>query len=143
MNEAWEPCAEPWGATVRRTGSIAAAIGSAVGLYQRHVAPGVLTAIVALWFTLGGHFAELFFLNWLRFRLGGDAKAQAGARLVYWFVAGSVLCMGAFLTLAMLTGRPAIGWRWWIGGLFFVGLELVVHLFLRARGRPNFYDGRG
>jgi hypothetical protein len=33
--------------------------------------------------------------------------------------------------------------RWWLGGLVFIGIELVAHLVLRLRGRPNFYNGRG
>jgi hypothetical protein len=32
---------------------------------------------------------------------------------------------------------------WWLGGLGFVGIELVAHLVLMARGRPSFYDGLG
>jgi len=30
-----------------------------------------------------------------------------------------------------------------LGGLAFIGIELVTHLVLQLRGRPSFYDGRG
>jgi len=30
---------------------------------------------------------------------------------------------------------------WW-GGVFFVGLEFVVHGLLQASGKPNFYSGQ-
>ena len=143
MNEAWEPCDEPWRSTVWRTGAIAAAIGLAGGLYQRQIASGVLTAIVALWFTLGGHYAEVLFRKRLRSRLRRQAMAQVAARLLYWFAVGAALTTAAFLTLVVLTDGHAVGWRWWVGGLFFVGLELMVHALLQVRGRPNFYDGRG
>ena len=34
--------------------------------------------------------------------------------------------------------RPA----WWVGGVAFIGIELIVHLILLARGKPNAFDGR-
>ena len=33
--------------------------------------------------------------------------------------------------------------REWIGGFVFIGIELVAHLVLHARGRPSVYTGRG
>jgi hypothetical protein len=48
------------------------------------------------------------------------------------------------LTAMALTGfRPAQWPAWWLGGLAFIGLELVVHLVLQLRGQPSFYNGRG
>jgi hypothetical protein len=32
---------------------------------------------------------------------------------------------------------------WWVAGFGFVGIELIAHLGLHARGRPSVYDGRG
>ena len=138
-----EPFSEPWRSTALRTGSLALAIGIAVGLYQRRLAAVPLTALLALWFTLGGHFAEVLLRNRLRARIGGQVLMQAVARLIYWFGAGSVLYAGALATRAVLTGRGAAPWPWWAGGVLFVGLELLVHLLLLARGQPSFYDGRG
>jgi hypothetical protein len=37
----------------------------------------------------------------------------------------------------------AWGSAWWVGGVAFIGIELVVHLALQVRGRPSFYNGRG
>ena len=31
----------------------------------------------------------------------------------------------------------------WLGGLAFIGIELVAHLVLQLRGRPSFYNERG
>jgi hypothetical protein len=69
------------------------------------------------------------------------------ARLGVWFVGGTGLALGMGLT-AMALGFPPAQWRawgpaWWLGGLVFIGIELVVHLALQLRGRPSFYDGRG
>jgi hypothetical protein len=134
---------EPWRATVLRTGTIALAIGVSVGLYQRRLAAVPLTALIALWFTLGGHFVEVLLRNQLRYRIGAQAPLQAVARLAGWFAGGSLLYAGALATQAIVTGPSAAPWPWWAGGIFFVALELVVHLFLYARGQPSFYDGRG
>ena len=42
------------------------------------------------------------------------------------------------LAIGVVVGMP-----WWIGGVGFVVLELFVHLFMRLRAIPSFYDGRG
>jgi len=139
----WEPFTEPWRATALRTGSTALAIGVGVGFYERQLAAVPVTTLIALWFTLGGHFVEVLVRNRLRQRIGGPAPVQSVARLVYWFAAGSVLYAGALATRAILTGRTAVPWPWWTGGMFFVGLELLVHLLMYARRQPSFYDGRG
>lgn len=73
----------------------------------------------------------------------GTAPVQAVARIVYWFAGGSVLYAGALATRAILTGHGAVPWPWWTGGVAFVGLELLIHLLLNARGKPSLYDGRG
>lgn len=139
----WEPFVEPWRATALRTGAIALAIGVGVGLYKRQLAAVPLATLLALWFTLGGHFVEVLFRNQLRHRSGGQASVQAAARLVSWFIGGSALFAGALTTRAILTGQGAVPWPWWTGGVAFVVLELLVHLLLHARGQPSFYDGRG
>jgi hypothetical protein len=139
----WKPFAEPWRTTAVRNGTIAAAIGLGVGLYTSQFAAGFLASVLALWFTLGGHVLEVLFRNRLRPRIGGGAPVHAVTRLVYWFGGGSLLYAGALTTRAILTGRGAVPWPWWAGGVAFVGLELVVHLLLLARGQPSFYNGRG
>lgn len=138
-----QPFTEPWRTTARRTGAIALAIGLGVGLYQRSLAAVPVTTVIALWFTLGGHFVELFIRNYLGRVVGGSGRVQAVARLVYWFVGGAVLYAGALATWAIVTRRGAVAWPWWAAGLGFVALELLVHLFLYSRGQPSFYDGRG
>ncbi len=97
-----------------------------------------------LWFSLGGHWVELWFLNWLRPRLSAARAVQVGARVGAWFVGGTGLAVGMALPALVLAGfRPAQWPAWWLGGLAFIGLELVVHLVLQLRGRPSFYSGRG
>jgi hypothetical protein len=47
------------------------------------------------------------------------------------------------LTAMALAGIRRHGLAWWLAGLGFIGIELVAHLALLLRRRPNFYDGRG
>lgn len=136
------PFSEPWRTTALRTGSIALGVGLGVGLYQRHLAVVPLVTLLALWFTLGGHYVELLFRN----RLGPllpSPGSRALARLGYWFLGGSVLYVLALATRAIFTGQRAVSWPWWTGGVLFVAGELLIHLLMRVRQQPSFYDGRG
>jgi hypothetical protein len=65
-------------------------------------------------------------------------------RVLVWFIGGSVLAVGMSLTAMALAGFRPGQWRaWWVGGVGFVGIELVVHLVLQLRGRGSFYNERG
>ena len=87
---------------------------------------------------------ELWYLEYLRPRLPLTRPAQAGVRIIVWFIGGIGLAFGMRLT-ALALGRTRLArWpAWWIGGLGFIAIELVVHLALRLRGQPGFYNGRG
>lgn len=98
-----------------------------------------------LWPAFGGHWVELFFLNCLRPRLPAKRWVQIAARMATWFAGGCLLWAGMYLT-AMALSRfhaPQRRLAWWVGGVAFIGIELVVHLVLQLRGRDNFYNGRG
>jgi hypothetical protein len=138
-----EPFREAWSATARRTGAIALAIGAGVGIYQRQLAAALLATVVALWFTLGGHLVEVLLRNHLLPRLGGGRAVQIAARLAGWFAGGTLLYAAALATRAMISSHPMPSRPWWTGGVAFIGLELVVHLLMHARGIANVYDGRG
>ena len=107
---------------------------------QHHPATWLQWTVFAFWFTFGGHWVELFFLNWLRSRLVARRWAQVTGRIVTWLIGGTLLLVGARLTLGLL-GWPAMHLPWWVGGLGLAGLELVMHALISLRGRPNFYNG--
>jgi len=138
----WQPFAEPWRNTALRTGSLALAIGIGVGLYRRQFSIIPIVTLLALWFTLGGHYLEVLFRNYVQQRIAPQAL-RASSRLAFWFVGGTTLYAAALATRTALTGRGAESWPWWTGGLVFVGVELVIHLLLQAHGQPSFYNGRG
>jgi hypothetical protein len=146
MTTRWEPYREPLRATLRRTGGIALTIAAALSLWRGGIARLPANILLALWPAFGGHWIELWFLNWLRPRLPAGRMVQVIARLGTWFVGGIVLWMGVKWTAIGLAGgpHPAPRWpAWWIGGPVYIAIELVAHLVLQLRGKPSFYDGRG
>jgi hypothetical protein len=47
------------------------------------------------------------------------------------------------VTAIAFLGDPWDRWpAWWLGGVGFVGLELLVHLVMQMLGRASFYNGR-
>ena len=93
---------------------------------------------LAFSFTYMGHWVETWLLKI------PDIETSIGkvVRVVGWF-AGGLWCYEVARWLLLLYGRntaelPPLLW----GGVFFVGLEFVVHALLQAGGKPNFYTGQ-
>jgi hypothetical protein len=126
-----------------RTTIIALVAGGVVALRSGGRIPWPLAALLFLWLSFGGHWVELWYLNWLRHRISSARLVQIVARVGTWFVGGTVLALGMALTARALGFRPTRWPAWWLGGSAFIVLELVVHLGLQLRGRPSFYNGRG
>jgi hypothetical protein len=144
MTSPLQPFQEPVRHTLVRTGAIALAGGAVVARSWGGLGRWPLATLLVLWVTFGGHWLEVWFLNWLRPRLSVARTVQVAARLGVWFVGGALLGAGMAFTARSWAGVLAVRWpAWWLGGLAFIGLELVVHLLSQLRGRPNFYDGRG
>src|SRR5271163_1938138 len=142
MTSQWQSYREPLRVTVLRTGMLAIVVGAALARAWGGLARWPVATLLALWPSFGGHWVEIWFLNWLRPRLASARGLQAAARVGVWFIGGAVLAMGMRLTGIALAGlRPAHWPAWWLGGLAFIGIELVAHLVLQLRGRPSFYDG--
>jgi hypothetical protein len=145
----WQPYRAPLRVTLMRTGTIALVAGAVVAASRGGggLARWPMVTLLMLWPALGGHWVEVWFLNWLRPRLPPARAVQVGARIGVWFVGGIGLALGMGLTAMALRFRPtrwgAWGPAWWIGGLAFIGIELVAQLVLQLRGRPSFYNGRG
>jgi hypothetical protein len=145
MTSPWQPYQEPLRTTLARTVTIALVVGLALALtWGRGLARWPLTTLLVLWPSFGGHWLELWYLNWLRPRLSRARAVQVGARVGVWFVGGVGFAVGMALTAMVLAGFGPARWpAWWIGGLAFIGVELVAQLALQLRGRPSFYNGRG
>jgi len=92
---------------------------------------------IAFSFTYVGHLVETLLLK----IPGIGTPGGKIVRVLGWF-AGGLWCYVLARWALVLYGRdtralPSLMW----GGLFFVGLEFVVHALLQASGKPNFYSG--
>jgi hypothetical protein len=135
---------EPLRVRLTRTLAIALIAGAALASRWGGLARWPITSALMLWPSLGGHYVELAFLDVVRPRLSPSRSVHALARVVVWFVGGVLLAVGMRLTaIALHAPSPLPASAWWIGGFVFIGIELVAHLGLHARGRPSFYNGRG
>ena len=139
-----QPYHEPLGVTLRRDVMIALGTGFGVSRWSGAELSWPLASLCMLWPALGGHWVELFYLNWLRARIPSTRIARVAVRLLTWFVLGVAIGVLVFVTARALGGlsRTRIP-AWWRGGIAFIGIELVAHLALQLRGRPSFYNGRG
>ena len=143
MTTPWQPHREPLRTTLLRTTIIALVAGAGLAAWSDGRIRWPLAALLMLWPSFGGHWLELWYLNWLRPRLSFDRRVQIGARIGTWLVGGIALALGMTLTATALTGRPVRTPAWWLGGCVFIGVELLAHLALQIRGRPSFYNRRG
>ena len=144
MTASWQPHREPLRTTLLRTIIIALVVGVVVAQSTGGRIRWPLGTLLMLWFSFVCHWVELWYLNWLRPRLSRARPLQITARVATWFVGGIGLAVGMALTAKVLAGFLRDQWpAWWVGGVAFIGLELLVHLALQLRGRPSFYNGRG
>ena len=144
MPTPWQPYREPLRTTLLRTTIIAAVAGAVLSLASGGRLRWPLATLLLFWFSFGGHWVELWYLNWLRPRLPATSQVHVAARITTWFVAGVVLSLGMAVTARAFIGVwPARSNAWWIGGVVFIGVELLAHLVLQLRDRPSFYNGQG
>ena len=147
MIDAWQPYREPLRTTLVRTILIAIVAGTVVAMWSARSAWPIrwpLAVVLMLWPSFGGHWLELWYLNWLRPRLRAARTVQGVARLATWFLGGYGLRVGVVLrSRALAAIRPTRWPAWWLAGVVFIGVELIAHLALQARGRPSFFNGRG
>jgi hypothetical protein len=137
----WQPFHEPFRVTLVRTGLVALALGCVVAVVSGRLASWPQWTAFVFWFSFGGHWVELFFLNWFRPRLPAARWPQVLGRVCTWLAAGTLLMVGARVTVLSLSAQSMHLPSWWIGGPVFLCVELLVHVVPQLRGQPNFYNG--
>jgi hypothetical protein len=142
-SSSWPRREEPLRRTLTRNVLLAVGVGAVLALQRHDLKQLVPFAALALWFSLGGHYIELAFLNGLRARIPAGRLTQAGVRLVVWFSGGALLYVAMVSMARALPVRVPPLWLWPYGGVLLIGVELAVHAVLATRGLANFYNGRG
>src|SRR5262245_31712892 len=105
---------EPFRKTLARNATIAAVVGAVFAFQRRDFKRLLPVTVLALWFSLGGHYVELAFLKGVRARLPQRRMTQALARLVMWSCGGALLytCMAA-TARALPIDAPSLR-LWWL-----------------------------
>src|SRR3978361_1728573 len=98
MTSQWQPYREPLRSTVLRTGMIAIVVGAVLARLWGGPARWPLATLLALWPSFGGHWVEIWFLNWLRPRLSPTPGVQTATRVLAWFGGGCLIALGMRLT---------------------------------------------
>ncbi len=142
-SSSWPRFEEPFRRALVRNVALAGVAGAVLALQRHDLGLLLPLAALALWFSLGGHYIELAFLNGLRARIPQGRLPQVVVRLLVW-LSGGVLLYGSMAATAraLPIQAPPLG-LWWYGGFLLIGVELAVHAILAIRGLPNFYNGRG
>ena len=144
MTSSWIPIREPLGVTLRRTFAIALIVGGVIAWRFGSLRAWPVLSGQVLWFSFGGHWVDLMFLNGLRPRLSSSRAVQVAVRLAIWFVGGVVLGQGVVFTMRLSAFTAGIQPPpWWVAGVGFIAVELVAHGALAMRQTPNFYNGAG
>ena len=136
----WQPYDEPLRATLARTFGIAILAGGVLAYWRGGFTWWPLASALVLWPSFGGHWLEVWFLNWLRPRLP-DTRGGAGCCSPFGVVHRrhrSRTRHALHCDRADRDSATAGMIAWWIAGLGFIGIELVAQLVLELRGRPSF-----
>src|SRR5256885_14905382 len=80
-SSSWPRFAEPFRRALARNVALAAVAGAVLALQRHNLGLLLPLAALALWFSLGGHYIELAFLNGLRARIPAGRLPQVIARL--------------------------------------------------------------
>jgi hypothetical protein len=135
-----QPYGEPLRVTLTRTVGIAALVAAIVALSMHDVRRWPALTLVFLWPSFGGHWIDLWYLNWLRPRLPSNRSMRRAAHVATWFAGGVLLGIGVRVTASSLLSHPSLAWlTWWRAGAAFVAIELAAHVALHLRGMPSFY----
>ena len=123
MTSLWQPFQEPIRQTLFRTVMIAFVVGGAIALPSRKWSTWPLATLLVLWPSFGGHWVEVWFLNWLRPRVSPHSRcADCHSRssvIRRWLSSfardasdGVGLCSAAIAAVANLVARGrSIRWR--------------------------------
>ena len=139
---------EPIGQTLIRT-VITTTIIAAI-IYWLHLFPSggksKLSLFEMIWsivfcIVFGGHWLELLFINRIKFYLPNNILVLYLIRIGYWFLCAVPLFYIAGLVCNLFNYQTGVLGKWWTFGIFYIGIQLVMHGIMQLRYKKSFYDG--
>ncbi len=99
-----------------------------------------------LWLTafcivFGGHWLELLFINSLKWFLPRKLVVLWISRILYWYLSAIPLFFLASFTIHILSGKNDKIGEWWLFGLFYTIIELLMYTIMHLRLKKSFYNG--
>jgi hypothetical protein len=89
----------------------------------------------------GGHWLELLFVNRIKFMLPKNLLFLYFVRICYWFLSAIILLALASVVYNLLSNRKGPLVEWWIFGLIYIGIQLVMNAIMHMRSKKSFYNG--
>ena len=122
----------------------------AVIIFSLHLFPAVekskITLFVMIWsivfsVVFGCHWLELVYINRLKFTLPANVFLLYGIRIGYWFLCAIPLFLIMNLIIEIFSYKPFYPGFWWKFGLFYIGIQLIMHALMQLRFTKSFYNG--
>jgi hypothetical protein len=66
---------------------------------------------------------------------------EISLRIIYWYVSGCLLYNFAMLLRGILEHKDLFAKDWWMGGIYFIAIELIANLFLQLIMKKSFWNG--
>ena len=100
-----------------------------------------LNVITFFCYLFGGHWPELWFINYLKFRLPHRVLVLYPVRILFWYAIGVILTFLSRFVVILISGSDHGIGRWWEYAAIYVIIELIMHMFLQLVKKKSFWNG--
>ena len=93
------------------------------------------------WFTFGGYWIEILYINYLKFYLPRNLPLLYACRIVVWYGTAIVflyLSESSYNFLMKQENSITISWTF---GFIYIGIEMLIHGFIHYRIKKSFWNG--
>ena len=104
------------------------------------IAFGIIWTVIFC-IVFGGHWLELLFINFIKFGLPKSMLLLYFVRVCYWFLSSILLFLIANTVRNLLENKSGQLGNWWIFGLLYIGIQLVMYAIMQLRLKKSFYNG--
>ena len=92
-------------------------------------------------FVFGGHWLEIFFINFLKNYLPKNLFVLYPVRIAYWYISAIPLYFLYHYVSNFLTGKNYEIGNWWMIGITYIFIEMVMYGILFLLMRKSFWNG--